>query len=231
MTLLSIVQDACADIGWPQPNKVIGNSEALQFQRLLNREGKSLSRWQWEALVKEESITLVAADQDYALADGFRYLIPHTSWNRDDQRPIIWITSREWQFFKGWTTINGLNLRARVRNGQIEFEQTIASGDVGKIIAYEYVSSHWVEDANSAGKIQFSADDDVSVLDEELLTLGLIWRFKKAKGLHFETDLVDYQSQVKIAKAQDGAKRDLRLGRGPMQHLGVNTPEGSFPDS
>lgn len=231
MTLLSIVQDACNDIGWPEPSTVVGNKEAKQMLRLLNREGQSLSRWEWEGLVNEGTITLVAADQDYALADGFRYLLPHTGWNRDDQRPLIWINSREWQFFKGWTTVNGLNLRARIRNEQIEFEQTIATGDAGKIIAYEYVSKNWVEDSSGTGKAQFSADEDVSVLDEEILTLGLIWRFKKAKGLLFETDLADYQNQVSIVKAQDGSKRDIRLGRGAMQHLGVNTPEGTYPDS
>jgi len=65
MTLLSIVQDACNDIGWTSPSSIVGNSEATQFLRLLNREGQALSKWQWQALVKEDTITLAATDQEW----------------------------------------------------------------------------------------------------------------------------------------------------------------------
>lgn len=228
MTLLSIVQDACDDIGFPSPASVVGNSDADQYLRLLNREGEALSRWPWQALIKEDTITLSTADQDYALATDFRYILPETQWNRDDRRQLVWLNSEEWQFFKGWTTVNGLNLRARIRNNELEFEQTIASGDNGKTIAYEYVSKYWTEDSGSTAQQKFAADTDTSVLDEEILTLGLIWRFRKSKGLDFEADLIEYNRQVELAKAHDGAARMLRLGRAVRQHLGVNTPEGNY---
>lgn len=228
MTLLSIVQDACDDIGFPSPASVVGNSDADQYLRLLNREGEALSRWPWQALIKEDTITLSTADQDYALATDFRYILPETQWNRDDRRQLVWLNSEEWQFFKGWTTVNGLNLRARIRNNELEFEQTIASGDNGKTIAYEYVSKYWTEDSGSTAQQKFAADTDTSVLDEEILTLGLIWRFRKSKGLNFEADLIEYNRQVELAKAHDGAARMLRLGRAVRQHLGVNIPEGNY---
>jgi len=207
---------------------VVGNSDADQYLRLLNREGEALSRWPWQALIKEDTITLSTADQDYALATDFRYILPETQWNRDDRRQLVWLNSEEWQFFKGWTTVNGLNLRARIRNNELEFEQTIASGDNGKTIAYEYVSKYWTEDSGSTAQQKFAADTDTSVLDEEILTLGLIWRFRKSKGLNFEADLIEYNRQVELAKAHDGAARMLRLGRAVRQHLGVNIPEGNY---
>jgi len=229
MTLLSIVQDAADEIGWDRPSTVVGNSDANQVLRLLNREGEALSSWPWEILVKEDTFTLATSDQDYALASDFRYLIPSTQWNRDNKRAIIWLNSQEWQFFKGWTTVNGLNLRARIRNGQMEFEQTIGAADNGKTIAYEYVSKNWTADSGSTAQQKFAADSDTSVLDEELLTLGLVWRFKKAKNLpDWQIDFQDYQNEVRQAKARDGGSRILRFGRGPVQHLGVNTPEGNF---
>ena len=228
MTLLSIVQDAADEAGWDQPATVVGNTDADQFLRLLNREGEVLSKWQWEILVKEDTFTLATSDQDYALASDFRYLIPTTIWNRDNKRAILWLNSQMWQFFKGWTTVNGLNLRARLRNGEMEFEQTITSSDNGKTIAYEYVSKNWTADSGSTAQQKFAADSDTSVLDEELLTLGLVWRFKKAKGMDWQGDFQDYRQEVLSAKARDGGSRILRFGRGPVQHLGVNTPEGNF---
>jgi len=228
MTLLTIVQDAADETGWDQPDTVVGNSDADQFLRLLNREGEALSKWPWEILVKEDTFTLVTADQDYALASDFRYLLPTTMWNRDNKRAIIWLNSQEFQFFKGWTTVNGLNLRARIRNNEIEFEQTITSSDNGKTIAYEYISKNWTADSGSTAQQKFAVDSDTSVLDEELLTLGLVWRFKKAKGMDWQADFQDYKQEVQSAKARDGGSRILRFGRGPVQHLGVNTPEGNF---
>lgn len=228
MTLLSIVQDACDDIGFPSPTTVVGNSEVAQMLRLVNREGEALSRYPWEVLVKEDTITLVTSDQDYALATDFRFIIPSTQWNRDDNRELIWINSQEWQFFKAWTTVNGLNLRARIRNNQLEFEQTIAAADNGKTIAYEYISKYWTEDSGSTAQQQFAADTDTSVLDEELLTLGLIWRFRKAKGLEWQSDLMEYQRQVKLAQARDGGSRTVQMSDRSIQYLGVNTPEGNY---
>ena len=231
MSLLSIVQDACDDIGFPAPDSVVGNSEASQYFRLLNREGEALSRWPWEILVKEELTTMVAGDQDYALPSDYRYIIPTTQWSRDDQRNLIWINSQEWQFFKGWTTVNSLNRRARIRNNQLEFEQEVLAGDAGKIIAYEYVSKFWSQTSGSVAQQKFTMDTDTGLLDEELLTLGLIWRIKKAKGLDWQPDFQEYQLQVDLAKARDGGMRNMRMNENVMSHLGVNTPEGNYPSA
>ena len=229
MTLLSIVQDACDDIGFPDPSTVVGNSKAGQYLRLANREIEALSKHPWEVLVKEHTFDLVAADQDYALPADYRFLVPSTQWNRDSQRRIVWITSEEWQFFKGWTTVNGLSLRARIRGGEFEFEQTIASGDAGITIAYEYVSKYPVETSGGTAKQKFTVDDDVSLIDEELVTLGLIWRIKKAKGLDWQPDFSEYKYQVDLAKARSGGSRKLMLGKSLHASLGVNTPEGNYP--
>jgi len=229
MTLLSIVQDAADEIGWDRPTSVVGNADARQFLRLLNREGEVLSKWPWQALVKEHTFTLSTADQDYALPSDYRSMLPSTQWNRDNKRRIIWITSEEWQFFKGWTTVNGLNLRARLRNNQFEFEQTITSSDNGKTIAFEYISKNWTLDSASNAQQKFAADDDTAVLDEELLTMGLVWRFRKAKGLDFATELAEYQAEVQRMKAQDKVARKLNLSNSLKTSLGVNTQEGDYP--
>lgn len=236
MSLLTIVQDAADEIGFPEPSTVIGNTDqiASQMLRLLNKEGDTLSRYAWEALKKEYTFDLVSSDQDYALPTDFRYIIPSSTWNRDNQRIIIEpLTSEEWQFFKGWTTVNGLNLRARIRNGQFEFEQTITPSDQGKTIAFEYISKYWAETETAQTGVtesiaKFTLDSDTTTLDEELLTQGLVWRFRKAKGLMFDVDLAEYQKLVREAKARDGGSRKVRLNSAIKHHLGVNTREGDY---
>jgi len=231
MTLLSIVQDAAEEIGFTKPSTVVGNTDqiATQMFRLLNREGEILSRHPWESLVKEHTFTLTTADQDYAPPAGFRYMIPDSIWNRDHKRPVRNpLTSQEWQFYKGWSTVTGLTLRARIRNGELEFDQTIAAADNGKTIAYEYVSSYWTKDSGSTAQGKFAADTDTGTLNEELLTQGLVWRFKKAKGLEWQSDYAEYANEVSRAKSRDGGSRTLNLNKTAGAYLGANTPEDGF---
>lgn len=228
MTLLSIVQDAALEIGFPKPTTVVGNTDqiATQMLRLLNREGEILSRHPWEALVKEHTFTLATGDQDYAPPSGFRYMIPDSIWNRDHKRPVRSpLTSQEWQFYKGWSTVTGLTLRARIRNGELEFDQPITAADNGKTIAYEYVSSYWT---NSTSQGKFVADSDTGTIDEELLTQGLVWRFKKAKGLDWQPDYMEYKNEVSRAKSRDGGSRTLNLNKTLTAYLGANTPEDGY---
>lgn len=232
MSLLTIVQNAVNEIGFGDaPVTVVGNTDKTptQMLSLLNREGESLSRYNWEALVKEHTFTLTASDQDYATPAGFRYMIPDSIWNRDSKRPVRSpLTGQEWQFYKGWSTVTGLTLRARIRNKELEFDQEITAADDGKIIAYEYVSSYWTEDSGGTGQGKFADDTDVAILDEELLTMGLIWRFRKAKGLEWESNYLDYKNEVNRAKARDGSSRTLNLNKYTNAGLGANIPEDGF---
>ena len=232
MTLLSICQDAATEIGFPKPSTVIGSTDntALQLLRLVNREGEALSKYNWQSLQQETSITLATGTQTYSLPADFRYIVPSSTWNRTNKRVLIFpVTSQEWQFLKGWTQINGLNLRGRIKNSLIEIEQTITSTENGDSVYYEYISKYWTQDAASTAQQKFAADDDTSLLDEELLTLGLVWRFKKSKGLDWQPDFVEYKDQVAQAKARDKGARVLKLqGDKFGRTLGVNLPDRNY---
>jgi hypothetical protein len=232
MSLLTLCQDVAYEVGFPAPDSIVGNTDqtAQQLFRLANREGEALSQaHNWQVLTEEGSITLVTADQDYALPGDFRYIVPMTTWNRSDKRIVINpVTSEQWQFLKGWTTINGLNLRARIRGNEMEFEQTIAAGDNGKSIYFEYLSKNWAADSGGTSQHKFQADTDTGRLDEELITQGVVWRFKKAKGLDWEPDFQEYTNLLNKKKARDGGARKLSMGGERIHTVGVNVPDKGF---
>jgi hypothetical protein len=232
MSLLSICQDAAKEIGFPAPASVIGASDAntQQLLRLANKEGNILSRKPWEALVSEHTFLLATGDQDYALPADFRRIIPTTTWNRDNKRIVINpVTSQEWQFLKGWTTINGLNLRARIRNGEMEFEQTIDAAENGKTIAFEYISTYWAESSGGTDQTSFLVDTDVSKIDEEIMTQGVVWRFKKAKGLDWQSDYAEYKQVLDSHFAGDGGARRIRMcGQKFGEGLGPNISDRDY---
>ena len=231
MSLLSICQDAAEEIGFPAPSSVVGSSDpnAKQLLRFANREGEELSQaTNWNILVTEGSVTLATGDQDYALASDLRWVIPTTTWNRNDKRIVLApLTSQEWQFHKAWTTISGLNLMARIRNNQLEFSQTISSSENGKVIYYEYVSNKWASTSGGTAQQLFLLDTDTCRLDEELVTQGVVWRFKKAKGLDWEGDFQLYKNLKGKQIARDGDQRRVRFC-GLKSGLGVNVPDQNY---
>lgn len=232
MSLLSICQDVAYEVGFPAPSSIVGSSDqtAQQLLRLANREGEVLSQAaNWEILVTEGSITLATGDQDYALPSDFRYIVPMTTWNRSDKRIVINpVTSQQWQFLKGWTTINGLHLRARIRGGELEFEQTIAAADNGKTIYFEYLSKNWAKTSGGTAQNKFQADTDLGRLDEELITQGVVWRFKKAKGLDWEEDFKEYVGVLRKQKARDGGSGTLSFGGTQVHSVGINVPDKDY---
>lgn len=227
MSLLTICQDVAAACGFGRPSSVINNTDttALQLLALCQQEGDQLSKSKnWSVLVEEHTFTLSTADQDYALPADFRWIVPNTTWDRSDDRVVLNpITGEEWQFLKAWTAVAGLNRRARIRGGQLEFEQTITSADNGKTIAFEYLSKYWADiSAGGTPKARFTLDTDVSLIDEELFKLGVLWRFRRAKGLSYESELAEYVTQLNLTKSGDGGSR--RINMGGSNFTGIQDP-------
>ena len=216
-SLLDMCQNAAVACVFPSPASIIGNSDqtAQQLLVLAGREGAQLSRAKnWSRLIKEHTFTLATGDQDYALPDDFRWIIPQTTYDRDNDRIVLNpINSQEWQYLKAWSTIAGLTRRARIRAGRLEFEQTITAADNGKTIAFEYLSSYWIDvAAGGSPKASFTLDSDITLVDSDILVLGLVWRFRRAKGLEYETEMQEYISMLNTVKATDGGARTLNMG-------------------
>jgi hypothetical protein len=73
-------------------------------------------------------------------------------------------------------------------------------------VAYEYITRNWCRSDALVGQSRWAADTDTGVLDEEMTTLGIIWRFKSAKGLDYAEAMNDYEIKVNKAITKDGAR-------------------------
>ena len=233
MTCLSIVQTVCQRVGLTSPNSVIGSTDAqiIQMLALLNEEGESLAtRHPWQAITKEASFTTVAAETQGAIstiAPGLDYIINDTIWNRDLRRPIYGPLSKQrWQQLKAMSMQGPFN-QYRIRGDDLIF---IPAPVAGQSCYFEYISSHWCSDAaGSTERGSFALDDDVGLLDERLLTLGLIWRWKAAKGFDFTVDLEKYERRVIEAIGRDGAKDWLNMADNRFDILpAIAIPSGSW---
>ena len=81
---------------------------------------------------------------------------------------------------------------------------------VSRSFRYTYVSRYFArptaETTDVNDKAAFDVDTDESRLSEELLTLDLVWRWKKAKQLDYAEDLADFERQKEMDIAADGRR-------------------------
>jgi hypothetical protein len=138
------------------------------------------------------------------------------------------VTPQEWEYLQAWSTTAGLNLYARIHGSQLVFQQTITAAQNGETVAYEYISNKWCQSSLSVAQSAWAADTDTAKLDEELITQGVVWRFKKAKGLDWEGDFLEYKNQRDRLIARDGGMRKLCFGGYEEDPVGQTIPDQGY---
>jgi hypothetical protein len=232
MTLLTITQNAADVIGIVRPTSVANSTDqqVRQLFSLLNTLGKDLAGDQdqgWQALTREYSFTTVAAEaQVAAIPDDFAWFLPDCMFNRSQSRQMVGpVSPQDWQAIKALGSVAPANLLWRERGGVILLTPQPAAGET---VAYEYSSVNWVLNGTTPAP-QFIYDTDTTLLSEELLTLGLIYRFKQAKGFDYAEDMRSYELEKQRTMARDGGQKKINAAYTPWADmaglLALNIPQ------
>jgi len=235
MSLLTIIQDAAEDLGISSPTSVVGSTDnqVTQLLALANREGKILaSRYDWQVMIRENLFTMVATQSQGLLnsaivTDGdFDYLIPETTWNRTTDLPVVGPQNADdWQVLQSFST-SGPFQRFRIQEGKFLMDPVPTAGDQ---LAFEYKSTSWCEDSGGTGQAKWLADTDVGRLNEYIMTLGVIWRWRHRKGLAYAEDMAQYEGLVEDAINRDKSGKTLNLNQQPdSRYPGVIVPSGTW---
>jgi len=157
----------------------------------------------------------------------FNFIVNETMWNRTQRRPVFGPKSpAEWQQLKA-QFMQGPWIQYILRGNQLLM---LPSPSPGFQIYFEWISKYWCTSAGGAGQSSFQADTDVGVLDERLLTLGCIWRFKQMNKLDYAEAQDTYEAAVQDAIGRDGSKPRLNLAGAQSDiYPGVVVPAGSWP--
>lgn len=213
-SLLELITDAADDIGLPRITSVIGNTDPMArgMLRAAQREGIELAgRHAWRALKFEKTFTSVAAlIQTSAVPTDYDRTVPDTFWNRTQTRPVEGpISEQEYAEILGRGTTY-FHQAYLMRGSDIVFVNIPTAGET---MAYTYVSKYWVGGTGSTTptKTAFAIDTDIPYLDDECMRLGIVWRFKKAKGLGYGEDFNAYEMRVAQIAGRDGGRRILDM--------------------
>ena len=233
MTLKTIVNEAQDTLALPRSNVVVSSTD--QNVRLLlavaQQEGRQLMRrYNWQALTTEKTFTSVAqAEQTSAIPTDFDRIVNGSMFNRSQTRRVAGpLSANEWQAQQA-ITASVLTDAFRIQGNNILIVPVPEAGDT---YAYEYVSKNFCTNAaGSTGQAAWAADDDLGVLDEPLMLLGVIWRFRKARGFDYAEEFSTYEREATQLAMRDGGKRTVNYGGDASlldQTLGPLVIEGSW---
>lgn len=228
MSFLTMIQTACKRVGLTSPTNVIGSSDEniIRMIALANEEGLELSsRHRWQILTREATHTTVATESQGLMTaiagSDFNYIHSDTIWDRSQNRPIHPVSDVEWQRMKS-NNITGPYTSFRIRAGAMLFLPVPAAGQT---VAFEWTSNNWCQSSIGVGQSAWADNSDLGVLSEDLMTSGIVWRWKQANGLDYAEDFSLYERLVNNAMSRDGAPKRLRFGG---QIRVSNIPEGSW---
>lgn len=231
-TLLQIIQSAAKRLALTSPNAAYSSSDQqiIQLVDLLNEEGKELAaRYPWQCITDEITFTTVATEIQGAMstiAPDYNYIINDTIWNRTLRRPVFGPrTNQSWQQQKAFA-INGPWSSFRIKGDDLIMYPTPSAG---QDCYFEIISKNWITKSTTGTASEWTNDADTPLLDDELLLLGLIWRWKAMKGLDYGEDFNKYERRVLDAMTRDGSKDWLSLTNTKYDiYPGVVVPAGSW---
>lgn len=160
----------------------------------------------------------------------FNFVVNETFWDRTTRRPVFGPKSpAEWQQLLA-QQMQGPWWQFTLRGGNLLMLPPPSPGD---LIAFEWCSKYWcTNQAGTQGQTAMIADADVAKLDEDLLVLGGIWRFKKGNGLDYQADLDKAEGTFADMTSRDGVRPTLNMnGARDDVYPGILVPSGNWPIS
>jgi hypothetical protein len=235
VTLLAALNDAQRELSLAVTSAIVADGQETQnlLFRLAKKEASEILRrddYDFPLLTRTQSFTASLASLQSAPGKptNFKRAIAETFWNTTRDRKIGGpISSKEWGIANGTPLIGSISQWAMFRYDGLHIYPVPTVADT---ITYEYIINTPVQ-ATGAGayKATFTVDTDEYLLGDEVLTLGVIWRYKRAKGRDYAEDMKDYELALAGEyRAQKGAARELNIAPSDADQY---PPDGFIPDT
>lgn len=218
MTTLSVIQDACTSgIALEKPTAVYGSAtrEHIELASLLNEAaGMIADAHEWQTLNRIATITGDGSDEDFALPSDFgRMLDKSQLWSSSLETPLTPISDRDQWLGLDVQSFDFVINAWIIYGDEIHIKPALASAVTVK---YWYQSNLWGRTSGATNIATFTADTDVFRLNERLLKLALVYKWREMKGLPYAENMADYQDLLAKLINRDKGSRIIRIGRASM---------------
>ena len=219
-TLKQLLDQINDEAGFDKPNQYIGSVDPNinQLIAIANRSAIVLRDMHLQAMVNVASIDLssgspVAYDPEirtFALPSDFLALVPDTAYqNGRIDMALLPTSPSEWNYLISRTGPEGLRIRCRIEQNRL----FIYSPETGETLKFEYLSKFPIYNVEAFGRQvpaeSWANDSDVWRLDDALIEMDVLWRYKRAKGLDWQDDRGDFIQYSNSLRARDRGARTI----------------------
>lgn len=211
-SIILLAEDIADELSIGRPSVLIGDDgDGAKILRFMRRTCRLLAKRDWEFLKKEQTFTTVAAEsQTSAIPTDFKRFVNGTFWNRTTRRPVVGpLSSSEWAYYKA--NVNaGVRDQFRQAGGEI---QIYPAPPAGQTIAYEYIKNTICTASDGVTeKSDFETDADIPIFDDELVILGVVWRYKKSAGGDYAEEFREFVLRLEDEFKNDGGSDIINMG-------------------
>ena len=226
MTILQVCQQAAIKLNQPQPTSVFSPTTGAAFAAELLLAAQETA----ESLVEEEhdwrALTQMATCQGdgtttvFPLSDvapGYNRVIKDGKVHslRFKNATFRWAKDLdEWLFIKD-NLLVGSPGNVVILNNAIQIFPAMPASDTGRFF---YISNLYAISADGTSQAFFQADNDTFALDEKLLRLGIVWRWRSSKRMEYAEDLKNYEIAKDSAIGFDKGNQMIVVGRERVRH-------------
>lgn len=218
MDILTLVQRASTKIGIPRPSQVYGASQqvASDLQEVIADAVTSIvEAYDWQVLREMATVTGDGASTGFDLPGDFNRMLKHAS---------LWSSRYQWTMNHVATTDEWLGLLTlpytqvsgswTIYGGKLHILDTMSSSETAKFF---YIRNTAVASQDGTLKAEFSADTDTFRLNDDLLRLAIIYKWKQAKGQDYSEEMADFNILLNRMIDKDGGSKPVLSGNKPVR--------------
>lgn len=189
MTLISAINEVCDIVSLDRFDSVYGSNDpnAQTMVALAQEAGEEISRrGDWQRMLKQHVVLALPP----SLPADYQRLTPGGA-----------IRTATGGFFRPITNGSQWAVIAAAMSEQPYFlikgdkiHLSPASAGMGALI--DYVSRNWVLGDPFEERDTLKADDDRPLFAERLLSKGILWRWKRQKGLPYDDSLAEFEADL-----------------------------------
>lgn len=235
-TPLQILNQVAGELGLPQQATVVGltDIQSVQLLSLLKSCGNELLLYYpWEQFANTFNISLVAAQESYAVPTDLAYFRDQTQWDANNHWPLLGPKSaQEWAWLKNSFVASLPRMRYRIQGNTFKVFPVPAS-NVTNAFYMEYISAYWVATAaapTAPSQDTVILDTDIVWYDPWLMVKFLKFKFYDLKGFNTNGVRADFTRIFDSLTGKDTGAEKLSLApRMQTPYVGPwSIPDGSW---
>lgn len=215
MTILSAFQSAAIKLLGKKPSALFSGQDkfALEMQDLVNEVATDIAKSNdWQALVNVYTITGDGVTSEFPLPDDYDRMLLDSrlydgnNWAWGYQRAVRADDFLQRDIYNWQVTNPGTWI---IQGGSFRFLPIPPADRNAKFV---YISKNLVKNENDEPKQAFTTDSDRFVLDERLLMLGLVWKWREMKRLDSTYEQANFEKAFNELSGRDKGARILVVG-------------------